>query len=104
MPAPRRSGASACSGLAKTRAQWGGKLNPCSRGKVDDQFLEELETLLLTSDVGIEATTRLLDDLKVAAEFERLDTPEGIQGARAHPARPCSRSRSRSMSAATSRS
>ena len=36
---------------------------------------------LLTSDVGIEATTRLLDDLKIAAEFEKLDTPEGIQRA-----------------------
>ena len=54
-------------GLAKTRAQWGGKLKSIfSRGKVDDQFLEELETMLLTSDVGIEATTRLLDDLKIA--------------------------------------
>ena len=43
-------------GLAKTRAQWGGKLKTIfSRGKVDDELLEELETLLLTSDVGIEA-------------------------------------------------
>ena len=41
-------------GLAKTRAQWGGKLKGIfSRGKVDDQLLEELETLLLTSDVGV---------------------------------------------------
>ena len=45
-------------GLAKTRAQWGGKLKSIfSRGKVDDELLEELETLLLTSDCGIEATT-----------------------------------------------
>ena len=41
-------------GLAKTRAQLGGKLKTLfSRGKVDDELLEELETLLLTSDVGI---------------------------------------------------
>ena len=34
-------------GLAKTRAQWGGKLKTIfSRGKVDDELLEELETLL----------------------------------------------------------
>ncbi|MGB4913290.1 MAG: signal recognition particle-docking protein FtsY [Candidatus Dechloromonas phosphoritropha] len=72
-------------GLAKTRAQWGGRLKTIfSRGKVDDQFLEELETLLLTSDVGVEATMRLLDDLKIAAEYDKLDTPEGIQRALAN--------------------
>ncbi|MDP3638937.1 MAG: signal recognition particle-docking protein FtsY, partial [Azonexus sp.] len=38
-------------GLAKTRAQLGGKLKTLfSRGKVDDELLEELESLLLTSD------------------------------------------------------
>ena len=69
-------------GLAKTRAQWGGKLKSVfSRGKVDDELLEELETLLLTSDVGIEATTHLLDELKKAAKREKLETPEAIQKA-----------------------
>jgi len=69
-------------GLAKTRAQWGGKLKSIfSRGKVDDELLEELETLLLTSDVGIEATTYLLDELKKAAKRDKLDTPEAIQKA-----------------------
>ncbi len=69
-------------GLAKTRAQFGGKLKSIfSRGKVDDELLEELETLLLTSDVGIEATTYLLDELKKAAKRDKLDTPEAIQKA-----------------------
>lgn len=69
-------------GLAKTRAQWGGKLKTIfSRGKVDDELLEELETLLLTSDVGIEATNHLLDELKKAAKRDKLDTPEAIQKA-----------------------
>jgi fused signal recognition particle receptor len=69
-------------GLARTRAQWGGKLKSIfSRGKVDDELLEELETLLLTSDVGIEATTHLLDELKKAAKRDKLDTPEAIQKA-----------------------
>ena len=69
-------------GLAKTRAQWGGKLKTIfSRGKVDDELLEELETLLLTSDVGIEATTHLLDELKKAAKRDKLETPEAIQRA-----------------------
>jgi fused signal recognition particle receptor len=69
-------------GLARTRAQWGGKLKSIfSRGKVDDELLEELESLLLTSDVGIEATQHLLDELKARAKKDKLDTPEAIQQA-----------------------
>jgi fused signal recognition particle receptor len=52
-----------------------------ARGKVDDELLEELETLLLTSDVGIEATTYLLDELKKAAKRDKLETPAAIQQA-----------------------
>ena len=69
-------------GLARTRAQFGGKLKAIfSRGKVDDELLEELEALLLTSDVGLEATTHLLDTLKERAKRNAIDTPEGIQQA-----------------------
>ena len=69
-------------GLARTRAQFGGKLKSIfSRGKVDDELLEELETLLLTSDVGMDATQYLLDDLKLRAKRDAIDTPEAIQRA-----------------------
>jgi fused signal recognition particle receptor len=70
------------SGLSRTRAQMGGKLKTLfARGKVDDELLDELETLLLTSDVGVEATTYLLGELKAAAKRDKLDTPETIQAA-----------------------
>ncbi|WP_153111741.1 signal recognition particle-docking protein FtsY [Propionivibrio limicola] len=69
-------------GLARTRAQLGGKLKSIfARGKVDDELLEELETLLLTSDVGMEATQHLLDELKSRAKRDKIETPEGIQKA-----------------------
>ncbi|MFB0934356.1 MAG: signal recognition particle-docking protein FtsY [Propionivibrio sp.] len=69
-------------GLARTRAQLGGKLKTIfSRGKVDEELLEELESLLLTSDVGLEATYHLLEELKARAKRDRIDTPEGIQKA-----------------------
>ncbi len=69
-------------GLARTRAQFSGKLKSMfSRGKVDDELLEELETLLLTSDVGMEATQHLLDELKLRAKRDKIETPEGIQKA-----------------------
>ena len=69
-------------GLARTRAQFGGKLKSIfSRGKVDDELLDELETLLLTSDVGMDATQHLLGELKARAKRDKIDSPEGIQQA-----------------------
>ena len=69
-------------GLARTRAQFGGKLKSIfSRGKIDDELLEELETLLLTCDVGMEATQHLLNELRIRAKKLKVDTPEGIQQA-----------------------
>ncbi len=69
-------------GLARTRAQFGGKLKSIfAGGRVDDELLEELETLLLTSDVGMEATQHLLSELKARAKRDGIDTPEAIQKA-----------------------
>jgi fused signal recognition particle receptor len=69
-------------GLARTRAQFGGKLKAIfARGRIDDELLEELETLLLTSDVGMEATQHLLNELRARAKRDQIDTPEGIQQA-----------------------
>jgi fused signal recognition particle receptor len=69
-------------GLARTRAQFGGKLKSLfSRGTVDDELLEDLEALLLSSDVGLDATQHLLYHLKLRAKRDKLDTPEAIQRA-----------------------
>ena len=53
-------------GLARTRAQFGHKLAGLfgGGGKIDEALYEELETILLTSDVGVGATEYLLDDLR----------------------------------------
>jgi fused signal recognition particle receptor len=81
-PPPRSWRERLFSGLSRTRAQLGGQLKSLfSRGKVDDELLDELETLLLTSDVGLEATKYLLDALKAHAKREKLETPEAIQQA-----------------------
>ncbi|MDR3220403.1 MAG: signal recognition particle-docking protein FtsY [Candidatus Accumulibacter sp.] len=69
-------------GLARTRAQLGGKLKAVfARGKVDAELLEELESLLLTSDVGVDATRHLLEELQARARREPVETPEDIQRA-----------------------
>jgi fused signal recognition particle receptor len=52
-------------GLKKTRTRLASSLSKLLKGrKLDAELLEELETLLLTSDVGVKATQALLDDLQ----------------------------------------
>lgn len=63
-------------GLSRTRAQLGGQLSALfSRTRIDDELLEELETLLITSDVGLDATTHLLDTLRERVRRERIENP-----------------------------
>jgi fused signal recognition particle receptor len=59
-------------GLDKTRQQLGGRLvSVFGPGrKLDEAFYEELETVLLTSDVGVSATDFLLDNLRARARRE----------------------------------
>jgi fused signal recognition particle receptor len=52
-------------GLTLTRQNLGKQLsNLFGGGKIDEALFEELETILLTSDVGINATQLLLEDLR----------------------------------------
>lgn len=61
-------------GLAKTRQQLGGQLaHLFGGGKIDAEIYEELENILLTADVGIQATQLLLDDLKRRVKKQNLD-------------------------------
>ena len=60
-------------GLSKTRNLLGGQLNSLfGGGKIDAETYEELETILLTSDIGVAATQRLLDNLKKRVKRENL--------------------------------
>lgn len=61
-------------GLSKTRNQLGNQLAGLfGGGKIDAEVYEELETILLTSDVGISATEHLLDDIKNRVKRQSLD-------------------------------
>ncbi|MDP2828939.1 MAG: signal recognition particle-docking protein FtsY [Sulfuricellaceae bacterium] len=60
-------------GLSRTREQLGKKLTGLfSSGKIDEALYEELETILLTSDVGVTATQYLLDDMRARVKREGL--------------------------------
>lgn len=61
-------------GLAKTRNQLGNQLSGLfGGGKIDSEVYEDLETILLTSDVGIGATEFLLDDIKNRVKRQSLN-------------------------------
>ncbi len=52
-------------GLSKTRTVLGKKLlGVFGGGKIDEDLYEELESILLTSDVGVAGTLHLLDDVR----------------------------------------
>ena len=49
--------------------------------KIDAQILDDLETRLITADVGVEATTRILDDLRKRVARKELDDVDALLNA-----------------------
>ncbi|HET6756440.1 MAG TPA: signal recognition particle-docking protein FtsY [Burkholderiales bacterium] len=69
-------------GLARTRGQWQAKLsNLFSVGKIDEAVYEQLETLLLTSDVGVAATEFLLKDVRRRVKSQKLSESGELKSA-----------------------
>lgn len=67
-------------GLSRTRQQFTTGLANLLRGKkaIDEQLLEEIETLLLTADVGVEATQQLIKDLSGRVASKQLSDAEAL--------------------------
>jgi len=66
--------------LSKTRASLTDGMADLVLGKknIDDELLEELETRLLSADVGVEATTRIIADLTKRISRKELNDPEAL--------------------------
>jgi fused signal recognition particle receptor len=64
-------------GLKRTRAVLNTDVGDLIRGRkrVDADLIEELETVLLTADVGVEATARIIDDIAARVRRHELDDP-----------------------------
>ncbi len=60
-------------GLAKTRENLFGKLSRLVKGrtKIDDEFLEELEQVLISADVGVPTTLKIVEAISARAKKER---------------------------------
>jgi fused signal recognition particle receptor len=70
-------------GLAKTRDRLGGQLSGLFGvgRKIDAELFEELETILITADVGVDATQALLDTLQKKVRRENLTEASDLQAA-----------------------
>lgn len=68
--------------LSKTRTQLGKQLASLfGGGKIDEAVYEELETILLTSDIGVSATQALLDDIRSRVKRQSLDDTSQLKDA-----------------------
>ena len=67
-------------GLGRTRASLSGGMADLFLGKktIDSDLLEEIETLLLTADVGVEATTQIITTLTEKVERKQLSDPAAL--------------------------
>ncbi|MBB3191175.1 signal recognition particle-docking protein FtsY [Halomonas cerina] len=67
-------------GLGKTRASLTDGLADLFMGRkqIDDDLMEELETQLLMADVGIEATTEIIDRLTERVSRKELQDPQAL--------------------------
>jgi fused signal recognition particle receptor len=70
------------SGLARTSSQITDLF--VRGGKIDDDFYEELETILITADVGMDATHALLADLRHRVKEQHLTEAAQLREALAH--------------------
>lgn len=70
-------------GLAKTKNALFGRLDQLFRGfsKVDEDMLEELEEVLITADVGVGPTEKIIDGLRGKIRAEKITEPEKVKTA-----------------------
>ena len=65
-------------GLAKTRDNIVSGFDSIFSGfsGIDDDFYEELEEILIMSDMGIDTTMNIIEDLKVKVKEQKIKEPE----------------------------
>ncbi len=50
-----------------------------ARGKVDEELLEELEEILITSDIGMETTMKITEQLRHDIRMDRLNDADSVR-------------------------
>ncbi len=70
-------------GLTATRNVLSKRVNDLffGGGKLDEEMLAQLEEILITSDVGVNTTLRIVDDLRKLLKSGSIKTPQELQDA-----------------------
>lgn len=67
-------------GLQRTRAGWVARLGQIFAGKkqIDPTLVEELEKVLLTADIGVRTSQKLLDEIRGSLDRRELSDPAAV--------------------------
>jgi fused signal recognition particle receptor len=76
----RRDAQALSPGLARTRASWVSRLGQLFSGRrqIDPTLVEELEKVLLTADIGVRTSQKLLEDLRASLDRKELAEPNAV--------------------------
>ncbi len=70
-------------GLGKTKSSIDEKINNVFSAfrKVDEELLEELEEVLVMSDIGVETSVKIIDELRTKIKKEKIEDEESVKKA-----------------------
>ena len=68
-------------GLGKTKNSFDEKINNVFSvfRKVDEELLEELEEVLIMSDIGVETSVKIIDELRTKIKREKIESEEDVK-------------------------
>ena len=68
-------------GLTKSRKSFTSKLQDLTNrySKVEDEYFDELEEILIMADIGVETVMRFIDKLKSRVREEKIETPQELK-------------------------
>lgn len=68
-------------GLSKTKKGMVDKIDGmlASYGKIDEELFDELEEILITSDIGVDTTMEIIDNLKLSVKENKATKPDDIR-------------------------
>lgn len=69
------------SGLNKTKESFNDKINDVFSNfrKVDENMLEELEEVLIMSDIGVDTSIKIINDLRTKIKKEKIENEEDVK-------------------------
>lgn len=68
-------------GLTKTRKDFSNKIDGILKSykKIDEELFEDLEEMLVTADVGLNTTMKLIDNLRERVKLEKVTEPNEVK-------------------------